>query len=129
MAETLAMMPGVGADGTECGNHLVSCARGGVVDEVAVLDALNSGMLTSCALDVFEVEPLPEHSPLRELENVVLTPHSAPDNESFILSVRNALDNLLRISNGNEPQSIAVDHEEVTRQFLELFPEVKLTAS
>ena len=59
----------------------------------------------------------------------MLTPHSAPDNESFILAVRNALDNLLRISNGNEPQSIAVDHEEITRQFLERFPEVKLTVS
>ena len=51
------MMPGIGADGIECGNHLVSCARGGVVNEEDVLIALNQGILSSCALDVFENEP------------------------------------------------------------------------
>ena len=75
------------------------------------------------------MDPLPANAQLRKLENVVLTHHSAPDKESYILAVRNALDNLLRVSNGSQPQSIAVDHEEVTRQFLERFPEVKLTAS
>ena len=53
----LAMMPGSAPDGTHCGNHVVNCARGGIVDEVAVLDALNDGTLASAALDVFEVEP------------------------------------------------------------------------
>ena len=51
------MMPGSAPDGTDCGNHVVNCARGGIVDEVAVLDALNDGTLASAALDVFEVEP------------------------------------------------------------------------
>ena len=108
---------------------LINSSRGDVQDENAIYEALTSGQISAAGLDVFEVEPLPENSPLRKLENVVLTPHSAPDKESLILAVRNALDNLLRVSNGNEPQSIAVDHEEVTRQFLECFPEVKLTAS
>ena len=108
---------------------LINSSRGYIQDENAIYEALTSGQISAAGLDVFEVEPLPENSPLRKLENVVLTPHSAPDNESLILAVRNALDNLLRVSNGNEPQSIAVDHEEVTRQFLERFPEVKLTAS
>jgi len=107
---------------------LINSSRGDVQDENAIYEALTSGQISAAGLDVFEVEPLPENSPLRKLENVVLTPHSAPDKESLILAVRNALDNLLRVSNGNEPQSIAVDHEEVTRQFLECFPEVKLTA-
>ncbi len=58
---TLSMMPGIGADGIECGNHLVSCARGGVVNEEDVLIALNQGILSSCALDVFENEPETTH--------------------------------------------------------------------
>tara|TARA_B100000678_G_C17907083_1_gene381739 strand:- start:194 stop:502 length:309 start_codon:yes stop_codon:yes gene_type:complete len=51
------MMPGIGADGMPCGNHIVNCARGGIVHEESVLEALESGVLTSAALDVFEVEP------------------------------------------------------------------------
>ena len=50
-------MPGIGADGVECGNHIVSCARGGIVEENDALEALDSGMLASLALDVFEKEP------------------------------------------------------------------------
>ena len=55
--DRLSLMPGIGSDGTTCGNHIVNCARGGIVDEVAVLEALESGILTSAALDVFEIEP------------------------------------------------------------------------
>ncbi len=73
-SETLAMMPGIGADGTACGNHLVSCARGGVVNENDVLTALENGTLSSCALDVFEVEPVGNH-PLLQHANFHGTPH------------------------------------------------------
>ena len=108
---------------------LINSSRGDVQDENAIYEALTSGQISAAGLDVFEVEPLPENSPLRKLENVVLTPHSAPDKESLILAVRNALDNLLRVSNGNEPQSIAVDHEKETRKFLERFPDVEFLPS
>ena len=54
-SERISMMPGIGLDGIECGNHIVSCARGGVVDESAASMALESRQLTSLALDVFEV--------------------------------------------------------------------------
>jgi D-3-phosphoglycerate dehydrogenase len=72
--ERLAMMPGVGRDGVDCGNHLVNCARGGIVDEEATLAALESGQLASAALDVFEVEPA-GGNPLLQHANFHGTPH------------------------------------------------------
>ena len=53
---------------------VVNCARGGVVDEKALLDALKEGKITGASLDVYEVEP-PETSGLMELTNVTFTPH------------------------------------------------------
>jgi phosphoglycerate dehydrogenase-like enzyme len=57
------------------GAHLVNIARGKIVRESALVDALRSGRLDGAALDVFEREPLPPDSPLYTLENVLLTPH------------------------------------------------------
>ena len=54
---------------------LVNAARGGVVDEDALVAALESGEISAAALDVFTTEPLPEDSPLRGTENLLLTPH------------------------------------------------------
>jgi D-3-phosphoglycerate dehydrogenase len=59
------------------GVRLVNCARGALVDETALAQALLSGQIAGAALDVFADEPLPENSPLRTLDNVVLTPHLA----------------------------------------------------
>tara|TARA_B100000674_G_scaffold496748_1_gene527941 strand:- start:3 stop:971 length:969 start_codon:yes stop_codon:yes gene_type:complete len=74
--ERISMMPGIGIDGIECGNHIVSCARGGVIDESAASIALDSGQLASLALDVFEKEPLTNSDLLRH-ESFHGSPHIA----------------------------------------------------
>lgn len=57
------------------GSRLINCARGGIVDEQALCDMLQSAHLAGAALDVFAEEPLPIDHPLRKQPNVILTPH------------------------------------------------------
>jgi D-3-phosphoglycerate dehydrogenase / 2-oxoglutarate reductase len=60
---------------TKRGVRVINCARGGLIDEAALAQALRDGHVASAALDVFETEPLPVDSPLRAAPNLVLTPH------------------------------------------------------
>lgn len=71
----IKMMPGVDPFNLACGNHIVNCARGGIVNEDAALEALESGQLSSLALDVFEHEPVDPSSPLLQHQNFHGTPH------------------------------------------------------
>ena len=80
---------------------LVNIARGGVVDEAALVRALQAGRLAGAALDVFETEPLPEDSPLWSLPNVVVTPHCSGDargNQARAVAI--FVDNLARYEQG-----------------------------
>lgn len=57
--------------------YIISTARGGVVDEEALLSALQTGLIQGAGLDVFREEPLPANHPLLGLENVIFSPHAA----------------------------------------------------
>jgi phosphoglycerate dehydrogenase-like enzyme len=59
------------------GAHLINVARGEIVDEAAMIEALRGGHLAGAYLDVFEKEPLPADSPLWDLPNVIVTPHNS----------------------------------------------------
>jgi phosphoglycerate dehydrogenase-like enzyme len=88
------------------GAIFVNIGRGAVVDEAALVEALRSGQLRGAALDVFATEPLPADSPLWELENVILSPHTAAqsvhENERI---VELFADNLRRYLAGEELRS------------------------
>jgi D-3-phosphoglycerate dehydrogenase len=59
------------------GSILVNVSRGGLIDEAALVNALESGHLDGAGLDVFEKEPLAEDSILRQTKNLIVTPHIA----------------------------------------------------
>ena len=62
--------------------RIVNCARGGVVDEAAISEAINQGVIAGAGLDVYASEPLAENSPLRAVERgLVLTPHLGASTE------------------------------------------------
>ncbi|HOO44613.1 MAG TPA: NAD(P)-dependent oxidoreductase, partial [Deltaproteobacteria bacterium] len=61
--------------GVKPGMILVNTSRGRVIDEKALIDALQSGQVGGAALDVFAAEPLAKDHPLSRMDNVVLTPH------------------------------------------------------
>jgi D-3-phosphoglycerate dehydrogenase / 2-oxoglutarate reductase len=84
---------------------LVNTARGAIVDEAALVAALRAGAIGGAGLDVFEETPLPPGHPLRSLENVVLTPHSAAYTEEGLAEVRKRpLADALRILRGEAPK-------------------------
>jgi phosphoglycerate dehydrogenase-like enzyme len=83
------------------GAYLVNTARGGLVDEAALLEALKAGRLAGAALDVFEEEPVRAGHPLAALPNVVLTPHiSAGTRDALATKMKAIFDNVQRFYRG-----------------------------
>lgn len=66
------------------GSYLVNVARGAVIDESALVEALKTGKIRAAALDVFVEEPLPKSSPFWEMSNVILTPHIAGRSPHYV---------------------------------------------
>jgi len=85
---------------------LVNTARGGLIDEGALVEALESGHVGAAALDVFEVEPLPEDHPLRRLPNVILTPHAVGHTDEALEAIpRMAAANVEQLLSSELPAS------------------------
>ena len=76
---------------------LINLARGDVLDEEALIQALQEGKLAGAALDVFEQEPLPSTSPLWGMKNVILTPHIAGSSEHYTDRVSSIFYHNLRV--------------------------------
>ena len=94
------------------GAVLVNVGRGTTVDEAALVDALTSGRLRSAVLDVTAVEPLPATSPLWELPNVVISPHTAALEEHEDRRIAELFaDNLSRLLSGRELRNVVVPGE------------------
>lgn len=89
------------------GAVFINTSRGPVVDQAALADALRGGRLRGAYLDVFEVEPLPEGSPLREMDNVLMTPHAGAFTVEAADRLRNAVEiNVRRVLAGRQPLNI-----------------------
>jgi D-3-phosphoglycerate dehydrogenase len=87
---------------------LINTARGAIVDEQALLAALNTSRIAGAGLDVFETEPLPNGHPLTRLESVVLTPHSAGVTpEALEAGLKLSIDNVWNFLDGR-PTNVVV---------------------
>ena len=108
------------------GVRIINCARGGLVDEAALADALRSGQVGGAALDVFEVEPATD-SPLFGLENVVCTPHlgaaTAEAQEKVALQVAEQMSDFLlsgAVANAINMPSVSAEEAPRLRPYMEL---------
>ena len=103
------------------GARLINCARGGLCDETAIVEALESGRLAGAALDVFENEPIPPDHPFRMLESVVLTPHVGASTEEAQANV--AIEIAEQVQNALHGRSVAtsVNLPPIEQHKLELF--------
>ena len=108
------------------GVRIVNCARGGLIDEVALADALASGQVAGAALDVFETEPATS-SPLFALDNVVCTPHlgaaTSEAQENVALQVAEQMSDLLltgAVSNAINMASVSAEDAPRLKPYMQL---------
>ena len=111
---------------TRKGVRIINCARGGLIDETALADAIKSGHVAGAALDVFESEPATE-SPLFGLENVVCTPHlgaaTAEAQENVALQVAEQMSDFLTsgaVANAINMPSVSAEDAPRLRPYMEL---------
>ena len=111
---------------TKKGVRIINCARGGLIDEAALAEALKSGHVAGAALDVFETEPATD-SPLFALENMVCTPHlgasTAEAQENVALQVAEQMSDFLltgAVSNAINMPAVSAEDAPRLRPYMEL---------
>ncbi|MGI9390738.1 MAG: NAD(P)-dependent oxidoreductase [Boseongicola sp.] len=103
------------------GAILVNVSRGPIVEENALLDALDTGKLSGAALDVFEQQPLPPDHPILAMSNVILTPHMAGiTDESMMRMGQGVLDHVKRLLVDQPPEPLI--NPAALQRFRERFP-------
>ncbi|MDQ3251645.1 MAG: D-2-hydroxyacid dehydrogenase [Actinomycetota bacterium] len=110
--ETRRLIDAEALAATRQGAYFANVGRGSVLDEAALVEALRSGHLSGAALDVFEVEPLPEESPLWDLDNVIVSAHTTDVVPDLINASQTDLfcENLRRYLAGEEVLNVLDKH-------------------
>jgi len=91
---------------------IINTSRGPVVDEPALIEALQQKRIAGAGLDVFEKEPVDPGNPLLKLENAVLSPHSAGTTwDTWFRRADFAYKNMRRVWDGQPPQAVATDYD------------------
>ena len=89
------------------GSIIVNCARGGIIQEQALADALAIGHIAGAGLDVLEPAPPPNDHPLLSAENVIITPHTAFSSQASTAELeRRTAEEAVRVLNGNMPENL-----------------------
>jgi len=102
--ETYHMLSSVEFEMMKDGVYIVNSARGKIIDQAVLVEALKSGKVAGAALDVFEVEPLPQGDPLASMDNVILAPHlGASSQEAMWRMATQVADGVFKVMNGERP--------------------------
>jgi D-3-phosphoglycerate dehydrogenase len=101
------------------GGYVVNCARGGIIDEPALAEAVEDGVVNGAALDVFGEEPLPDDSPLLDVEDIIVTPHLGASTEAAQENVATSTaDQIIAAANG-QPVANALNAPSLDRTTFE----------
>jgi len=85
--------------------YLINTSRGPVVDQVALVKALQEGWIAGAGLDVYDPEPMPMDHPLYKLDNVVMSPHMAAHTDEAMLRMAMVVSDILAVIQGRQPQN------------------------